>query len=143
MKQELSHRPQVAAGSCYDPEVASLVFRELNSGMSSRDIVMKLLIHPDVMTAVYEAWQRLATQDGGGIVVSAKQMAIINELPLPGSFPILTGDQLVVNLQKASQGTAMCPLCKSRACQICIICAEPEPEPPGPAPAKKTPARPK
>lgn len=128
LKEEVIHR-----GS-YDPEIASAVFQDLNAGMSSRDIVIKRFIHPDVMTAVYEAWKRMALQDGGGIVVSAKQMAIINELPLPGVFPILTSDQLVLNMTKASRGTDMCPICKARACQVCAVCAQPEPAAPPPSP---------
>jgi len=127
----------------YEPETAAQVFQALDDGMSSREIVKKLLIHPNTMDAVYKAWLHLATQDGGGIVVSAKQMAIINELPLPGSFPILTGDQLVINMTKASRGTSMCPVCNARPCQICVVCAQPEPEPPAPTPAKKGPGRPK
>lgn len=131
-------------GSNYSPEVAAKIFQALDDGMSSREIVKTLLVHPNTMDAVYEAWLRMATKDGGGIVVSAKQMAIINELPLPGSFPILTGEQLVINMTKASKGTDMCPICKVRACQLCAVCAQPEPEQTAaPAPPKKGPGRPK
>lgn len=131
-------------GSNYSPEVAAKIFQALDDGMSSREIVKTLLVHPNTMDAVYEAWIRMATKDGGGIVISAKQMAVINDLPLPGTFPILTSDQLVINMTKASKGTDMCPICKARACQLCAVCAQPEPEQTAaPAPPKKGPGRPK
>lgn len=120
----------------YASEEASRIFQALDEGMSSRDIVKTLLIHPDTMKVVYEAWKQLGTMEGGGIQISAKTLEAINELPLPGTYPITTEEQLLVNLRQASKDTPLCNVCHKLPCRLCAGCAEEVYSPPEPAPAK-------
>lgn len=116
--------------SFYEPELAAKIFQALNEGMSSREIVIKLLIHPDIMNAVYETWLQLGTAEGSGIVIPPSIMKKINDLgetSLPGSFPITSAEQLLENLREASQGTHICPMCNKKPSRICMTCAEPDP----------------
>ena len=108
----------------YASEEASRIFQALDDGMSSRDIVKTLLIHPDTMKVVYEAWKQLGTMEGGGIQISAKTLEAINELPLPGSYPVTTEEQLLANLRQASKDTPTCNSCQKLPCRICLACAE-------------------
>ena len=122
----------------YNPREAARIFKALDEGMSSRDIVQTLFVHPDAMKAVYEAWKQLGTLEGGGIQISAKTLEAINELPLPGTYPVTTQEQLLENLRQASKDTPTCNSCHKQPCRICLTCAEAvysEPEPKA-APAK-------
>ena len=112
------------ATSAYNPQDASRIFQALDDGMSSRDIVKTLLVHPDTMKVVYEAWKQLGTLEGGGIQISAKTLEAINELPLPGTYPINTQEQLLENLRQASKDTPTCNSCHKLPCRICLACAE-------------------
>lgn len=118
--------PNYSRGAVYEPEVAAKIFAELDKGLSGREIVQKLLVHPDVMCAVYEAWTRLATMEGGGIHVSGRIMDIINDMPIPGSFPIVDGEGLLANLRESCRDTPMCVNCKRRPKHICVVCAHPD-----------------
>lgn len=119
-------RKFTAQSSFYEPATAAQIFDELDKGMSSRDIVRKLLIHPDIMKAVYKAWIELATLEGGGMVISTKTMNAIANLPLLGDWPAANEEQLLANMHEISQSTPMCPKCTKRPSRICMTCAEPE-----------------
>lgn len=108
----------------YNPREAGRIFKALDEGMSSRDIVQTLSVHPDTMVIIYEAWKKLGTLDGGGIQLSARILEAINELPLPGTYPITNAEQLLTNLREAAKETPMCTSCKKQACRICLGCAE-------------------
>ena len=110
--------------SNYDTQIAAKIFQALDDGLSTRDIVKKLLIHPDTVKTVYSAWEQLGTLEGGGIQISAKALEIINNLPLPGSYPILNEEQLLANLQETSRDTQKCGMCKTQHSRICMTCAE-------------------
>lgn len=119
---------RITGASCfYEPTVAAKIFEELDNGMSSREIVRKLLIHPDIMKAVYAAWKDLATLEGGGMVISTKTMNAIANLPLLGDWPATSEEQFLANMHEISQSTPMCPKCTKRPSRICMTCAEPEP----------------
>lgn len=123
--------------SGYTPEEASRIFQALDNGMSSREIVIKLLVHPDTMMIVYEAWKQLGTMESGGIQISAKTLEAINELPLPGTYPVTTEEQLLANLREASKETPMCNSCHKQPCRLCPGCAEAIYSQPEVAPTKK------
>ena len=108
----------------YDTEIAAKIFQALDDGLSTREIVKKLLIHPDTVKTVFSAWQQLGTLEGGGIQISAKALEIINNLPLPGSYPVLNEEQLLANLQETSRDTQKCGMCKTQHSRICLTCAE-------------------
>ena len=120
----------------YASEDASRIFQSLDDGMSSREIVKRLSVHPDTMKAVYEAWKQLGTMESGGIQLSAKTLEAINELPLPGTYPVTTEEQLLANLRQASKDTPLCNVCHKLPCRLCPGCAEAVYSQPEPAPAK-------
>ena len=111
-------------GGFYNPQEASRIFQALDEGMSSRDIVRTLFIHPDTMKTVYEAWKQLGTLEGGGIQISAKTLAAINELPLPGNYPVTNEAELLSNLREAATDTSLCNKCQKAHGRLCPGCAE-------------------
>ena len=116
--------------SAYEPAVAAKVFQELDKGTETGEIVVKLLVHPDTVASIYEAWARLKTMKAGGILISAKAMEAISNLPLMGDWPATNEEQFVANMKEISQSTPMCPKCTKRPSRICMTCAEPEIEMP-------------
>ena len=108
----------------YEPHIAAKVFRAFNQGCDAADIVEKLLIHPDTVATIYNAWVRMRTMKGGGILVSAETMEIINNLPLPGTYPVTNEAELLANLREASKEAPMCHSCKKKPCRLCATCAE-------------------
>lgn len=112
--------------STYEPQVAAQVFQELDKGTETSDIVIKLLVHPDTVASIYEAWARLKTMKAGGILVSAQTMNAISNLPLLGDWPAINEEQLLRNMREISQSTPMCPKCTKRPGRICMVCAQPE-----------------
>lgn len=111
-------------GGFYNPQEASRIFQALDEGMTSRDIVRTLFIHPDTMKTVYEAWKQLGTLEGGGIQISAKTLAAINELPLPGNYPVTNEAELLSNLREAATDTSLCNKCQKAHGRLCPGCAE-------------------
>ena len=122
-KEAFSRRESRAAGSSYESDIAAQVFQELNQGADADDIVIRLLVHPDTVANIYDAWIRLKTMKGGGIQISGATMAAINELPLRGIYPILNEEGLLANLREVSKDTPLCPSCKKRPPRICTPCA--------------------
>ena len=108
-----------------ESEIASKIFQALDSGMSSREIVVKMLIHPNVVCKTYEAWLALGSMEGGGFQLSAKTLEAINNLPLGfGTYPVQNEAQLLANLQEACADTTMCTLCKQHPRKYCMPCIE-------------------
>lgn len=120
-----AYQNNASRSSAFNPAVSAQIFQALDDGLTSREIVKQLLIPPDIMTKTYDAWLKLGDMGGGGIQVSAKTLAIINNLPLGfGSYPIQTEAQLLANLQEACADTTMCTLCKQHPRKYCTPCTE-------------------
>lgn len=110
----------------YEPQIAAKVFEAFDNNLNAGEIVKQFLIHPDVVTTIYQAWLRLKTMQGGGIQLSAKTLDIINnELGcLPGTYPVTTEAQLLANLREAARDVPMCNSCKTQTCRLCHPCAQ-------------------
>ncbi len=118
-------------GTVYEPEVAAKVFTELDNGMTARDIVKILKVHPDVVYAIYEAWTKLGAIGGGGFHLTRVILDAINELPLLGILPVLTGEELLACLRETALANPLCVRCEKRPQQICLACAAEEETPRG------------
>ena len=120
-RQEMAFASPVSTES----EIAAKIFQALDSGMSSRDIVINMHIHPTLVSKTYAAWLEMGNMEGGGFQVSAKTLEAINSLPLGfGSYPVQNEQQLLANLQEACAAASMCTLCKQHPRKYCTPCTE-------------------
>lgn len=108
----------------YEPHIAANVFDALDNNLDAGEIVKKFLVHPDIVAKIYEAWVRMKTMKGGGIQISAATLEIINNLPLPGTYPITNDAQLLENLREACKDVPTCNACKNKPCRLCLTCAK-------------------
>lgn len=111
--------------AAYEPEIAAVIFEELDKGTETTQIVIKLKIHPDTVKSVYAAWTEHRTLKTGGIMVSAQMLEAISELPLTGTFPVKDEEHLYNIIKDAADQVPICSNCKKNPKQICISCAQP------------------
>lgn len=101
----------------YSGEEAAAVFVEIDSGRSLAECVKKLSLHPRVVERIAGARSQLES----GVFISGETMAVINELPLDGTFPIKTSGELLDVLRACS--SSRCKRCVKRAPVLCKSCA--------------------
>ena len=106
----------------YETSTASRMFDLLEAGKNCAEIVIELQIHPTIARAIYEDWIKLKTLDGGGFFVTRHQLEQMDALPLLGSWPISSAQELVENLREASQHTQLCISCNRSAAACCMTC---------------------
>lgn len=105
----------------FEADVAARVFKELDLKKHPADIVQELVIHPDIVKSIFLAWKDLR----GGLYIPQAIMDKINKLPLEGSFPVRTPEQLLQNLEESAAATLpQCGKCKKNYRELCRTCAE-------------------
>lgn len=105
----------------FDADVAARVFKELEKRKHPVDIVMELDIHPDVVKSIFLSWKDLR----GGLYIPQPVMDKINALPLEGSWPSKTAEELLENLRASAAATLpQCLRCKKEDRVLCKGCAE-------------------
>jgi hypothetical protein len=121
------HRDQVKEAttyatpySDYDAELAAIVFEKLAQRVEPTLIVQELVIHPETMKAIYQAWSGLQE----GLFLPEHILQKINRLRLEGSFPAKNAEQFLTNLEETERHlNPSCAKCKKNRRLLCAECA--------------------
>jgi len=105
----------------FEADVATRVFKELEKGKHPSDIVQELVIHPDIVKSIFLRWVEFR----GGLYIPQSIMNKISGLPLEGSWPCLTAEELLENLKASAAATLpQCLRCNKEDRIVCKACAE-------------------
>ena len=104
-------------------ETAAEVFTLLDEGEHPVDIVKRLRLSPDVVTALHGQWARMR----GGFVVTADEAAELSRVARSGKLGNATAAIAALHgrvsiLQQMRQGSATCAMCGDRTASICDPC---------------------
>jgi hypothetical protein len=100
----------------YNAEEASKVFQMLKEQKPLEEIVIDLCLHPGTVRAITEEFRDIT----GAVVVLGRVMEQINDLPLDGNFPLVTGEEILEILTACAAST--CEHCHKRPKAICKKC---------------------
>jgi hypothetical protein len=64
------------------------------------------------------------TAEGGGLYIPRSILEEINKLPLEGTFPIASAENLLENLKEIVDATDKCIACKRSKPALCLKCHE-------------------
>lgn len=106
----------------YDADTAHRVFEALEKGLSPKDIVVQLRLHPNEVTAICATWQKMS----GGVLVTA---AIMGELAalIESEDAFRSGEDLYVAFKKALKNVkSACESCAKRPAAMCHGCVRKE-----------------
>lgn len=98
--------------------VASLAFAEFDAGASTRDVVKKLAVSPDLVERIHAQYHRL----GGAMVLSTDDLRAIYSLPLVGHYPVTDGKGLAELFKENLSPSGTCTRCKRRPASLCAPC---------------------
>lgn len=102
----------------FSGEQAAQVFDALEEGLTEVEVVVQRKIHPRIVSEAAIEYRRLK----GEIILTRDRIKTINALPLDGSFPITTADE-VVDLLRSCAVEMSCGQCRKRARVICEPCS--------------------
>lgn len=106
----------------YTAEEARTVFEALGEGQSLASIVTEDGIHPQKVKAISLEWMEMT----GGLILTAKDMETISDLPLDGVFPMQKGSLLVELITKTVEERDKprpCKRCRRHPALMCKDCA--------------------